>query len=413
MTMPGRERCDGHRVLLVGGKPDRALHALRDLGASVTCVASVKHAAKLSGGALVDAAVAVRNPADAEDVMLGLSRHGIRVEEFDVVTSALEFGLVAASVIGSAVSVRSLPLRTAVLLRDKPSQKRALLDAGIRVASSEVFVAPDDLEGAVARVGGLPVVVKPTDGAGAGDTEMIRSADDLRGWSARARPRPWLCESFVVGDELHLDGVVRNGTLRSVCTSRYFAPMIGVYDGELSGSAMLGAERSDIVSLAAETCMAQVVAALDLQDCVFHAEMFEQADGSVVFGEIGGRVGGGRIDEMVRRGTGVDLHSAWAAAALGVEEAFRADRSPGLVFGNLDLRTDPGTIVTLPSVEEIMGRSGVVDAELKLRPGDSMEAVADTNTRAGRAVFAADTWSQAREAAVTLDAWFRSRTVLA
>lgn len=397
----------GRRVLILGGKPDGAVDALRDLQVDITCVASPKHTRALAHELGIRRAIAVNDPANVEDVLLGLHRNRLDPRTFDVVTSALEHGLVAAAVVGEMHAVASMPVRTAVLLRDKPSQKRALIAAGVPVAAHQEVSGEGDLVETINAVGGLPVVMKPPDGAGARDTTSLGSIDELSRWKAEAENVSWLCEKFITGEELHIDGVVRSGQVMDMAVSQYFSPMLTVHRGGISGSAILPDMEHPEVTSAARSLTKSAITAVGLVNGVFHAEIFLTAGGDLVFGEVAGRVGGGRIDSMILYGTGVDLHREWAAAVVDIERpGIRAPLGEGLVVGNLDLHCAEGKIVRLPSVSEIAARPGVVDVELKSRVGSVMTSIVDTNTRAGRAVIAGRSWAEVRDLAYELDIWF-------
>ncbi|SEE03775.1 ATP-grasp domain-containing protein [Streptomyces misionensis] len=397
----------GDRVLLLGAKPDESVAALGERGARITCVATPRHAASLSGRGLVERIVVVEDPMDAEQVLLGLARDAIALGEFDVVTSALEHGLVAAALIGASCAARALPLSAAVLLRDKQAQKAALRRAGVPLARSAVFVQPGELAQAVAEVGGLPVVVKPPSGAGAQDTRALRRAADVTRWQREHGAGPWLCEEFVPGDELHIDGAVRDGRVAEICVSRYFRNQITALDGALNGSVALRAAAEEARYTRARHLVRQTADALGFADGVYHLEAFEQADGTLVFGECGGRIAGGRIDRTVLLTTGVDLHRHWAAAVLGAAPPARTDGPlDGALFGWVTLSAPPGRVLSMPSVEDIRARSGVVDAELKLAVGSVMTSPRTTTTRAGRAVVRGTSVADVESTAADVAAWF-------
>ncbi|GAA3634526.1 hypothetical protein GCM10022223_61070 [Kineosporia mesophila] len=372
-------------VLLIGAKPDGAVRSLLRAGAEITCVASVKHAAGLPPGIR---AVPVHDPADVEDVLLGLGRHGIDLTEFDVVTSALEYGLVAASVIGTLAGTTSvLPVSTAVRLRDKIVQKRVVRRARVLVAANTTAADEQEATAAVKAVGGPPVVVKPPHGAGARETVRLADDDALTHWAGRARPGPWTVEAFVDGVEHHLDGVVREGRVVLLTVSRYLSNMIDVPAGGMNGSVLLRPADEPGLYQAAQQLVSRSLTAMEHTTGVFHLEAFQRPDGQLVFGECGGRVAGKRIDEMIRLATGVDLHEEWAAAVLGLPTgAGAAVVREDAAFGNLDLLAPPGRIVSLPGLDDLARRPGVVHAEYKLRPGSTMTSFEDTNTRVGRVV---------------------------
>lgn len=401
----------GGNVLLIGGKPDGAVLGLEHFGANITCVATAKHAAALRGRPLIDATVVVDDPANVEDILLGLARHGLDLAAYDVITSALEYGLVAAAVLASMTDARAVPVSTAVLLRDKHAQKSAVRAAGVPAARSAIFDDPSALTEAVDSVGGLPVVVKPPAGAGSYDTAVLRTRCEVEAWIDSHRSAPWLCEEFISGQELHADGSVRDGTVQSLAISRYFVNLVSVQDGAIIGSAMLHQRDNQSLYDAGSTLVSGALDALGLTTGVFHLEMFGTEDGGLVFSEVGGRVAGGRIDEMIRLTSGVDLHREWAAAALGASHEEVPDSGDDVsVHGHLNLNAREGLITQMPSLEEIGSRPGVVQAELKLRIGSTMPPVKDTNTRAGRAIVRGATFADVHTRALDLATWFTAST---
>ncbi|MEV5499526.1 ATP-grasp domain-containing protein [Nonomuraea fuscirosea] len=405
----------GGSVLLVGGKPDGAVDMLAAYGARMTCVALPKHAKSLIENPHVERVVAVRNPADTEEALLGLRRHGISLDEFDVITSGLEHGLMTAAVMGACSKARVLPLATAALLRDKHAQKTVLRRAGVPTARSAVFVEAHEVTSAAAEVGGLPVVVKPPAGAGAFDTTVLRRAADVAAWEAGHGAGPWLCEEFIPGIELHLDGVVRDGTVTRLSVSRYFAHRVKALEGALGGSVTLREAEDRQGYARARELVQRVVDALGFTAGVYHLEAFEQPNGELVFGECGGRVGGSRIDRAVHLTTGIDLHREWAAAALDAPPPVPADTVPGeATYGWLNLIAGlQGRIISMPSVDAIRNRPGVVDAELKLAVGSSIMESRDTNARVGRAVFRGRDSAEVLSVATALDVWFRANIQIA
>ncbi|MCG6495821.1 ATP-grasp domain-containing protein [Kitasatospora sp. A2-31] len=398
------------RALLVGWKPV-AIEALRAEGCSVVCAVSATDAERARSG--TDAGIVVADQAgDVESVLFALGRAGLSPGGFDLVTSGQEYSLVAAAAIGAIGGVRSLPVAVAIALRDKFVQKERVRAAGVATARCEAFDDPSGVEQAALRVGGFPVVVKPLAGAGARNTARLASPEAARAWAASAAVGPWLVEEFVPGAELHLDGVVRDGRIRLLGASRYLRNVIDVHSGALVGSVSLTAAEQPELYARAHALVERVLAALGHADGVFHIEVFEQPDGSLVFGECGGRVGGGRIDEVTRRAFGGDLHRHWAAATLGAP-APEVARTAGGSFGWAFLTAPAGLVRSVPSPDELRTRPGVVDATVKLLPGELSRPAVKSFDRAGDVVV---TGADSAEVAARLTAcaeWFASAVTVA
>ncbi|MFE2141527.1 hypothetical protein ACFXA3_07175 [Streptomyces sp. NPDC059456] len=415
-TEPGRpdapDAPGADRVVVLGWKPTEVLTALTAHGARVLCVCEPADADAAGAAAgVAEAVVVAGSVTDAAEVVAALARAEVRLPADAVVCSADEFPLVTASVAAEALGCRSWPVSRALALRDKYVQKQLVRAAGIPVAEAATVDGLDEL----ARVPfGPPYVVKPFDGAGARQTAVVRTDADIAAASLRedAGSRgPWLVESFVEGAELHLDGVVRDGIVQLLSVSRYLNNIMDFRTGGLVGSAVLDAAAHPQLHAAAADITTRSLHALGHRDGVFHLELFEQA-GGLVFGECAGRVGGGRVDTVVRLKFGVDLHDEWARAVLGTPSAVASAEQDERSFGWVHLPAVPGRITAMPTADEIRSRPGVELVELKLAVGDTVtDVLKDSNARSGRAVVSGRDAAEVAERLVDLTQWFRGRVV--
>ncbi|QIK76797.1 ATP-grasp domain-containing protein [Nocardioides piscis] len=405
------------RVLLLGWKPEAAAKQLHELGARVVCVASLPEADAAFRAECVEEVVPVADPSNVEQVLAAVARAGYSLTQFDVVAGAYEFTVVPAAVVGQLAGARAQPVAVALALRDKLLQKTLVRSAGVAVARCEACESPDAVVEAIERVGGLPVVVKPLAGAGARDTYRLSSMVEVEEWVGAAAAEPCLVEEFVDGRELHLDGVVREGHVGVLAVSRYLSNVIDIRQGADVASVCLPPARNVELYAHAHSLVGQALHALGHLDGVFHLEAFEQSEGGLVFSECAGRVGGGRIDEVIRLATGVDLYRHWALAALG-QIAHDCSSATTIVpdaqtYGFAHLTAPRGRIVSLPGTEELLERTGIVHAELKLSPGMSMDdSSRDSNTRAGRIIVRGSDPASVVDTLTDAVRWFRSAVVV-
>ena len=396
-------------VLLIGWRPE-AVAALHRLGAEVTC-AIAAHEIDQRGDLLDDAhTVVTRDPSATEPTLAALERYGVDLDRFDVVTSQFEFTLVNAAVVGGGRS--PMALRQALLLRDKGLQKRHIRAAGIPVADSELVVHPRELHEFVHPRG----VLKPLDSSATRGmhtwTNDAERADVAELPPDTLSAGPWLAESWVDGEELHVDGVVRGGEVRFASVGRYLGNVLGIREGGLVASVLEHPERQPELHARDRETADRVMAALDHRDGVFHLEVFEQSDGDMVFGECGGRIPGGSFDEMIRLHHGVDLHDEWARAVLGLPST--AAPAPGPTsFGDVFLTTSPGTLLSRPEDADVAARSGVRHVALQARPGDILADASQASCFfAGTAVVEGKNERHAAERIRELADWFREQCVL-
>ncbi|MDH6226010.1 hypothetical protein [Streptomyces sp. MJP52] len=391
-------------VLLIGWRPD-AVAALRRLGAEVTCVLAA-HELDARGDLLDDAhTVVARDPCATEPTLAALERHGLSADRFDVVTSQFEYSLVNAAVVGGPRSPAGI--RQALLLRDKELQKRRVRAARLPVADSAQVTRPADLL-ALDRPRG---VLKPLDlstGRGmrtwSSDAERIHIAETL---ADSPTPGPWLAESWVDGEELHVDGVVRHGEVRFVSVGRYLQNPLAAQRGGLRGSLAEHPERRRGLYDHAREFAGRVMSALDHRDGVFHLEVYEQADGRWVFGECGGRLGGGSLDVLVRLQHGVDLHEEWARAVLALPPGPPAVPA-ATTFGHVFLAAD-GPERGRPADAEIAARDGVRHVASQPPPAGPLSSTTPARRFPATAVVEGKDTAHADDRVRALATWFSGR----
>ena len=383
---------------------DLPVAALQRAGADVTCVVPAQEAPSVRAAGATP--LVVTDPRSVADILAGLARHGHGPADFAAVCSGIEFYLIQAAAVAELIGARRAGPSQMVAMRDKFVQKDRVRRAGVRTAGCTLVESLHRFD--VAGFTGTGVL-KPLDGAGARDTVVLRGPEDLRRLiesSANADKGPWLLEEFVPGQEFFIDGVVRGGDITLFSLSRYFRNLIECHDGGIVAYHTLPeAEVPDLYSKT-RALAATAFQALGFEDGVFHLEVFW--DGTdVVFGECAARVGGGRADGVVELTFGVNLHDEWALAALGLPSKVADVTRSEDCYGGLNLRCPQGRLAYVPSVDEVLARPGVVQAEVSIAVGDAAPDFSTaSNIRAGQAVVrGADTRETARRLA-DLNTWF-------
>ncbi|MFE4972087.1 ATP-grasp domain-containing protein [Kitasatospora sp. NPDC056651] len=398
------------RVLMIGWNTP-AFRALEEHRADVVSVIGPRHVSRAKAHAPEAAHVVVPDDGDVEQVLAGLARAGIALDEFDFVCTIGEWPIVAAALLAEHGKAVGMKLSTAIALRDKSVQKRLVREAGLPVAQVLVPDLLSDLDGEQLS---YPVVVKPLSGAGSQDTHVVSGPAELASLVETYRTPvrgPWLVEEFMEGEELHLDGVVRDGVVRALSVSRYLQNVIDIKSGGLVGSILLDPAHNPDLYAKAEALVTATLDAFGHEDGIFHAEAFEK-DGSLVFSECGGRLGGGAIQDIVLRRFGVDLCDEWARAALGLPAGTPAAPSTEQV-GWVHLKAPAGVAQHVPDEAELLEQPGCVEAVISIGPGSRIpEFSAASNVKAGAVIVVGDSEEQVRERTLAAAAWFSESVVL-
>ncbi|MDI5961123.1 ATP-grasp domain-containing protein [Streptantibioticus silvisoli] len=297
------------------------------------------------------------------------------------VVSYAEFSQLGAGYIAELLGLGT-PVTASVAARDKRLMKDLLAAAG--VATPDFFSLPDpsDAEAVAALAERLtfPVVVKPAAGFGTMSTHRVRDAAEFREvcrsftYEPVLFSRQLIVESFVDGEELHVDAYWGADGPHFSFISRYFAPRLAVQRGECpqDGGELLSREAHPGLYAGMEPFVERVMGALGVVDTMIHLEVFRQPDGRIVFSEIATRVGGGWIPGLISQALG---RSVWKVIAdLAIDGRTEAPRPVAPYIGMVHLRPDaPGRIVRIPGVEDVMAVPGVFEAQVWHAPSDVLE----------------------------------------
>ncbi|MBB2938605.1 hypothetical protein FHX82_005683 [Amycolatopsis bartoniae] len=203
-----------------------------------------------------------------------------------------------------------------LLFRDKYLQKNALPAEVARARCR--YVTPEDDFAALAADLGVPFVVKPADGYGATRTAVVETAAEFARMvgDRHVSDVAFVAESYVRGDEIHVDGVWEDGRLLWNSVGVFHQPVLSWSRGGVVADHLVTAEGHPELVARATRVAETSLGALGAPDCVFHLEGFD--DGTTTFfGECAIRLAGAHIVEIVAMTHGVDLYEAQVALALG------------------------------------------------------------------------------------------------
>lgn len=165
----------------------------------------------------------------------------LRTQDPDIakVVSFTEFSQLGAGYLADILGIGA-PLVTSVAGRDKRLMKQLVGAVGVPTADFHSLPDPAD-EDAVASLAGrleFPVVVKPAAGFGTMSTLRAQDAAEFRAicrsfsYEPVLASRQLMVESFVDGEELHVDAYWGASGPQFLFVSRYFAPRLAVQRGE-------------------------------------------------------------------------------------------------------------------------------------------------------------------------------------
>ncbi|HTH76853.1 MAG TPA: ATP-grasp domain-containing protein [Trinickia sp.] len=231
---------------------------------------------------------------------------------FDRVIALSEYDLLDAAKLRAWLVAPGATFDEVRLVRDKVAMKEAVRKAGLRVPR---FVSLSALmaSSAQAQWDG-ETVLKPRSGASSEDVVIFETLEqtldairERRSGVARLDGDTpaiddYEVEEFVSGDVLHFDGLVSRGELLTLTASRYIGTCLGFANGRPLGSYHFP------VTPQTRQWAAAALKAVGIRQGSFHLEAIEHGK-TLVFLEVGNRVGGADVVATFEYATGVHMPS--------------------------------------------------------------------------------------------------------
>jgi len=258
----------------------------------------------------------------------------------------------------------------------------------------------------------FPIVLKPYSGAGAKNTYVIASPQELESAVAHARqsaPRAYVAEEFIDGQEGHADGLIEKGRVRYLGFGEYLQNVVAIKSGAILSSVSPPLSELGIREEAARFVEASL-GALGLADGVFHLELFRKGN-EWIFSEAAMRCGGAGIPLYHEAVAGVSLFDLAACTGLGLSTQYQGERLPGrhTYTGWSSLPSPAGEILSYPERDVVLRRPGVVDVEFEVPPGRRFPDMAlGSFVKVGSAVLEAESKDNFRRRQRDLTEWFSS-----
>jgi len=309
---------------------------------------------------------------------------------FTHVIAGTEAAVVPAAVARRALGARLSAHTTVLRCHDKLRMKAHLRARGIPMAP---FVSPPEAADPAEVVEnlGLPIVLKPRALSGGREIEIVRDPTVLRTKRLRGR----LLESWVDAPEVSIESFVNGGRILFENITEY---------ARKAHVNVVPAGLDDATRAAALELNRRVIRALRIQWGMTHLEMYLPAEGPL-FGEIALRPPGGYIMDLLGLAWGFDAWRAFVAVEL--DRAFTFPEARRAHAAALVLHPGAGTVAAVRGLAEVRRRPEVVEARIRVRPGDRVTPRAGVAENVGHVLLCAPTRERLLEAWADVDARLR------
>ncbi|GAA0628749.1 hypothetical protein GCM10010174_56010 [Kutzneria viridogrisea] len=333
------------RIAIIGSRTAMARHA-KEFGLEIVLVHSPE-APPTRVAQYLDQAICcpVTDPEAVYEVLRPLHEE----RPFSRVLAPGEDGVLAAAVASERFGLEGNSVQTVLTIKNKVLTRKVLDELGTPVRSREVASEAELVE-FLTEIGDQ-VILKPIDSTGSLATHIVRDRQQAATcWALFAQEghHRGLVEEYLVGPEVTMESFTVAGQHFPVGVDEYIkndtglVPLASVVPGRISAE-----DR--------EAMRQQMVALLDavgLREGPAHTEFILTANGPRIL-ETHSRIGGGGIDELVRRAHGVDLSRVQVTVPLGLEEFTPPDLDAGRGAVMIFFAPKPGRVTAVSGLEEL------------------------------------------------------------
>ncbi|GHE12731.1 ATP-grasp domain-containing protein [Streptomyces alanosinicus] len=320
--------------------------------------------------------------------------------EIDAVAGCREFFTPLVAHLAQRLGLPGNDPRRAQACRNKAKMAEAFYAGGVPAPRTITARTAGQAAHAVGRVGmGFPVVVKPAEQGGSWGVSVVESPEQLDGAVRHAQSWPIaaphglrmdqrvVVQEYVPGPEFSLDTVVWR--------EEYFhLPVVekhttgGAYRAETGHTCPAALPLGDLhaVRSAAE----RALRALGIRNGVAHTELKISPEGGPVVIEVGARLPGDHLVDVVRRASGIDEARAYLQAVLDEKPDVPTPREGACAIRFLT----PPRAGTFHGVTILGRHDGLVDRDITTPAGAAVGCAQDNSARIGHLVFAAPTPAQ-------------------
>ena len=295
----------------------------------------------------------------------------------DAVVAVDDQGVLIAALAAEKLGLPANPPDAVARTRNKAAMRAALAgsaDGPARQPAFRVVARGDDLVAAAGEVG-WPVVVKPV--SLSASRGVIRADDPAAVAAAAARVRaildgdghpadePILVESYVPGEEVAVEALLRSGQLEVLAIFDKPDPLTGPYFEETLY--VTPSRLPEAVQSAVAAAVNEAAAAIGLTEGPVHAELRVDPDGRPWILELAARTIGGLCARTLRFAAGVTLEELVLRHALGLPlDPRRETVAAGVMMLPIPAA---GRLVAVRGQDAARAVPGITALEISIRPG--------------------------------------------
>jgi biotin carboxylase len=313
---------------------------------------------------------------------------------FDAVVSFWELGLLPAALIGESLSIPANPVFPVEVTRDKLKMRSLLLQQGIDTVRFRQCETAEDVKEFLVSLG-KPVVIKPATGSGSTGVSVVNSVAEIKTaweWVSATKLDAVIAEEYVDGPEYSVESLTIDGNHQIIAITEKLTT--GAPNFVEIGHQM-PAPLTEEMQHRIQEFIQQLLDVVRHQAGPAHSEVRISSEGIPKAIETQTRFGGDQIWEMVELVYGVDLVKSTCAHLLGIEYQENLPKAGGAAIRFLAYTNR--TVKSIQGLDIARSLPGIVRVECKLKPGDRIGELRNSQARQGYVLAIGDSVTAAIE----------------
>lgn len=349
-----------------------------------------------------DEADVFHNVSTAErDAVLEVARR----ERIDgVMTIASEISAPTVAYVAGRLGLPGIAHATAETVTNKFRLRTVLAGHGLAGVRFREVASAAEVVAFLAATGG-PAMIKPMSLSGSRGVDKVTAADAAaRAFAACAAVADGrsgiFVEEFVAGEDLGGECLVRDGEflffqVTQKIVNEHYVPIAHLTPPDLP-QAELGR---------CEQLIRSIVAALEIRDGVLDFDLRLGPGGPVLI-ELGGRLGGNCVPQVLGAASGVDLIAEGVRCALGEPARVVPRPAAGLFTARILGAARAGRVVAVRPPAEFLPAEDIVETVLDVTTGGQADVFDNGANRLGHVIFRSDSPGAARARVARLEEVF-------
>lgn len=300
--------------------------------------------------------------------------------EIDAIITSTEKGVKTTSIIARKNKLKGIEKYTAEILTNKVKLKEVFKSHSIVTPLSFIAYNFDETLKAIKSIG-YPVILKPSDNAGARGITKVNSFQDVNDAYKYAIENTELdfiiVEEFLNGHELGCEALISNSQVKYIFLTDKIKtkPPYMVVMGHIMPANISLKLHDDI-----EKLINKAVCAVGINTGFINFDIIISDRGPYII-DMGARLGGNYLPLLVYLSSGINTYKEAIKVALGLEPNFekKLNNHSAIIY----IEPEEGEVISINNHQKIIQNEGLILLDLKVKLGDYINKIGHLSHRVG------------------------------